>query len=84
MSKTFNTKEGFDRPNHADFMDASELRAMKFSGMRHNSISEDIEIWTEGDLRKSISQAERAIRPNAVEEAFAEIFKLYVVEIEGR
>ena len=83
MAKTFNTKEGFDRPNHADFMDASELRAMKFSGVRHNSISDDIEIWTEGDLRKAISQVERTIRPHAVEEAFAEIFKLDFVAIEG-
>jgi hypothetical protein len=41
----------FNRPDHPDFKDSSELKKMEFSGIRHNKISHEWEIWTLGDLR---------------------------------
>lgn len=76
MNNYFNQKEGFERPNHPDFMDASELKAMNFSGVRHNSLSDDTEIWIDGERVKIISAVARSINPHAVEEAFQEVFKL--------
>ena len=36
--------EDFNRPSHPDFMTAKELKDMKFSGTRHNSLVDSIEI----------------------------------------
>lgn len=55
MKKTLpKTREGFERPNHPDYMDSSELKKTKFSGTRHNRITDEFEIWTLGDLRAHV------------------------------
>lgn len=43
--------EEFKRPDHYDFMDSSELAKIKWSGMRHNSISHRMELWIEGVVK---------------------------------
>jgi len=83
MSKTFTKPvEGFDRPNHPDFMDSMELRALRFSGVRKNSISGDTEIWLEGYVRASISETSIAINPHAVDDAMSEIFKIDCLSVD--
>ena len=66
--------EEFIRPNHHDFMDTSELRKIAFSGLRHNSISDDMEIWVHGEVRRSVTRSERVLNPQAVDAAFVEVF----------
>ena len=43
--------EDFKRPDHNDFKDFYELTKDKFSGVRHNSISNEIEIWVLGEIK---------------------------------
>ena len=38
------------RPDHPDFMDASELKKREFCGLRHNKLSNQMEIWKLGKL----------------------------------
>lgn len=70
------TMEDFKRPNHPDFMTSSELKAIKFSGMRGNSITDSIELWTLGDMRVSISKTQVELDPLAVNKAYCELFCL--------
>lgn len=82
MAKTFKKPtEGFDRPDHPDFMDTQELKKINFSGIRHNSLSEDIEIWVDGTIAKSITKFSRSMDERAVRKALEEVFGLEVVEI---
>ena len=74
-------KEGFDRPDHNDFATALELKERGFSGLRHNSITDAMEIWTEGDLRRSISRSELALNPDLLDTALAETFCLDDVSV---
>lgn len=43
--------DDYKRPDHNDFKDFYELRKEKFSGIRHNSISQEIEIWLDGEIK---------------------------------
>jgi len=69
--------EDFDskRPDHPDFMDYFELKKEGWSGIRHNQISNDIEIWIDGEIKRSISERERfydsdLVLANALREVF--------------
>ena len=64
------TMEDFRRPNHPDFLTSSELKRIEFSGIRHNSITNNIEIWTLGDLRAECRTEEE------FHKAYATIFKI--------
>lgn len=68
--------EDFQRPNHADFMDSSELKKKEFSGLRHNSLSDEAEVWIRGEVVKRVTRAEVAINPLAINRAFEEAFGL--------
>lgn len=70
------TMEDFKRPNHYDFMDSSELKKAKFTGLRHNSITDSAEIWIEGEIRKIVTFAEVALDPLAINKAYEEVFCL--------
>ena len=63
-------REEFKRPSHYDFMMTSELKAAGFSGIRHNSISNDVEIWILGEIRQKISKADIELNPYLVEETW--------------
>lgn len=71
----------FKRPTHNDFKDSSELKAEKFTGVRKNSLNGEIEIWTEGDLRASISELQLKVNPYAYAEKYAEVFALEGMEV---
>lgn len=73
----------FKRPNHADFLDSSELKKMEFSGIRHNNLIQTMEIWTLGDLRGSIPDHEVLLYPEKFNALYADIFGLNGVEVEG-
>lgn len=66
----------FKRPNHRDFMTASELKKENFSGIRHNSLNEDAEIWIDGELRESITLQATLLDPDAINKAMERVFLL--------
>jgi hypothetical protein len=74
------------RPDHPDFMCASELKKAEFSGIRHNSLTDQTEIWKVGEVAKVISKAlmDQAVDKNAVlAMAMEDTFGIYDVAIEG-
>ena len=70
------TMEDFNRPNHADFMTHSELVARKFSGLRHNCLNNDAEIWIEGEIQASVTELAISLDPDALNKAFEKVFAL--------
>ena len=49
------TMEDFKRPDHPDFATSHELKAMNFTGVRHNKLTSVYEIWTHGDIRARVT-----------------------------
>jgi hypothetical protein len=49
--------EHFKRPDHPDFMDATELKKTKFSGLRANQVGLQTEIWVLGEIVVAVSFA---------------------------
>lgn len=68
--------EEFKRPDHYDFMDASELRKVKWSGLRHNSISHRMELWIDGVVKGEYLPGEE----DRMKKDFEDIFELHHVE----
>lgn len=75
------TIEDFKRPDHLDFMTVGELRTAKFTGLRHNSLTNDCEIWLCGFLEKIVSPNDIKLNPHAIDEAYADTFHM---KIEAR
>lgn len=74
------TQEEFNRPNHPDFATTSELKAQEFSGLRHNSLTDDAEIWILGEIRRKVSKNEVLLDPDAINKAFEEVYCLHEVQ----
>lgn len=74
--KGFSTKEGFERPNHPDFMDNTELRKIKFTGVRHNQLTNDCELWIVGYVVETVTEAQVALNPMAINEAYERVFAI--------
>lgn len=72
------TIDNFRRPSHPDFMDMFELAAIRFSGVRHNSISDYMEVWVDG-VRKMEMPYYKYGTPEWDKE-YAELFGLHNVE----
>ena len=70
------TMEDFNRPNHPDFMTSSELVKIEFTGIRHNSITNDCEIWILGNLERRITKEEVLMDDKAISKAYEEVFGL--------
>ena len=70
------TMEDFKRPNHPDFMSSSELKVLKFSGLRHNSLTDRAEIWVLGNLEREITRTQILLDPMAINKAWADVFAL--------
>ena len=68
--------EDFKRPNHPDFMFASELEKIKWSGLRHNSLSNDAEIWVLGEVVERVSKLQVQLNPLAINQAYEKVFGL--------
>lgn len=73
------TMEDFRRPNHPDFMTTSELKKEQWSGIRHNALSQNCEIWLLGEIRASVSPELVELNHHAIDEAYAEVFCLHEV-----
>ena len=69
-----------DRPDHPDFMDASELKKIEFTGVRHNSLDDSIEMWLVGERKFYVSVAERQLDPEAFQKKYKELFNLEHVD----
>lgn len=78
ISDTFGKTEEFKRPDHPDFMSSSELAQMRWSGIRHNSLIDKLEIWYDGVVKGEFGKHEQ----ERLEKAFAEIFGLHIVKTE--
>lgn len=73
------TMEDFKRPDHPDFHTSSELAKNQWSGIRHNSVTNDAEIWLLGEMMVAISPEQVNLNMHAIDEAYAEIFGLHEV-----
>lgn len=73
------TVEDYQRSNHPDFATAGELRNMQFTGMRSNSITDDMEIWESGEIKATVTQRQIAMNPNAIQRAIEDVFSLHEV-----
>lgn len=63
------------RPDHPDFMDFYELKDTQFSGIRHNELNGDTEIWILGEIRKRLSKEDMFYDPDVkLSLAFKELF----------
>lgn len=51
--------EEFKRPDHYDFMDSTELREAKWSGVRHNSLTHRMELWIVGEMKRDFLPSEQ-------------------------
>lgn len=75
--------EEYKRSNHEDFCTSKELKDRDFYGIRHNSISNNREIWVAGELRASLNEDIIQMNPHKWEELYSETFGLKeVVEIK--
>lgn len=72
--------EDFKRPLHADFATSSELKERQFSGIRINSITDEQELWTFGDMRFAVSLSELHRDPTIWDKKYEEAFKLHDVQ----
>lgn len=45
------TMEDFIRPEHPDFKDFYELQKARWSGIRKNEISQEVEFWVLGEIK---------------------------------
>lgn len=80
MSQDFDSK----RPDHPDFMDHSELKKARFSGLRSNTLSSELEIWVDGEIRRRItSEALAKDGDGLIAIAMEDIFGLHDVAISG-
>ena len=68
----------FKRPDHPDFATESELKKQCWSGVRNNSITQEWEIWIDGERRALGALKDKA----AFEKAYADVFGLDHVEVK--
>lgn len=78
ISDTFGKTEEFKRPDHTDFMTSSELQKARWSGIRHNSLSDKLELWVDGVVRGEYLKSEE----DRMQEDFKRIFGLHDVAID--
>lgn len=76
--------EEFKRPDHNDFLTSTELKKAKFSGVRHNSITDMQEIWILGRLEGSMAMSMVAAFPKKWEELYRDVFGLSSVTAGSR
>lgn len=79
MSEDFDSK----RPDHPDFMDHSELKKERFSGLRANALSSELEVWLDGEIKKTISAEQIAKHGDAaIAVAIEDVFLLTDVAMD--
>jgi len=73
---TWNDK--ITRPTHPDFATAKELKDLEYTGLRHNSLTNEIEIWTLGDIRARAPADDK----KKVAETYAAVFGIEEVAFD--
>jgi len=68
--------ESFKRSAHADFATSAELKQREFTGVRNNSITNEIEFWILGNLEKKVSVTLASTNPNFIQETFTDLFAM--------
>ena len=71
------------RPDHADFMTSAELKEIEFSGLRNNSLNNDLECWVLGELVFFVTPEETRRSPGAFHRKYEKHFMLHNVEKEN-
>jgi hypothetical protein len=80
MTEDFDSK----RPDHPDFMTHGELKLREFSGIRHNSIDQSVEVWYMGTIAEVIPQQMLMLDANtAIGQALERVFGIRVVFVKG-
>jgi len=74
--------EDFKRPDHNDFRDSSELAKESFCGIRHNSLSDYMELWVEGSKILEMSVTEIRSNPEKWKKELADALGLHHIEFE--
>jgi hypothetical protein len=72
--------EDFKRPNHNDFATSEELKSRNFTGIRHNSITNEQELWVEGHIKLAMNVELLRRDPQSWHRKYEEIFSLHHVE----
>jgi hypothetical protein len=72
--------EDFKRPDHDDFATSAELSARRFTGIRHNSITNEQELWVEGHIKLAMSVDMLRVNPQLWHKKYEELFALHHVE----
>ena len=73
--------EGFQRPNHPDFMDSSELKRMEWTGVRQNEISREWEFWIVGEIKERVH--ETVATPQKLKQVHMDLFGLRGDRFDG-
>lgn len=68
--------EKHKRSDHNDFATSAELKTRKFSGWRHNSIAEVMELWVLGEVRRTVTPAMMKQDPQIMEKVYADLFAI--------
>lgn len=66
----------YKRSNHNDFATSDELKKRKFSGWRSNQLSNETELWVNGEIVRRVTAFELTLDPHRVEKVHAEFFGL--------
>lgn len=69
-------EDDYKRPNHRDFMDSTELKKDNFTGMRHNSITDSVEIWVLGEKVRTVTNFELQTNRRAIVKALSDEFAI--------
>lgn len=76
-SVNYGKTEGFNRPNHPDFLTTSELKSSGFTGLRKHEMARDWEFWIIGEIKKRVTFTELINNPKALEDAHIELFGMH-------
>ena len=64
------------RPDHNDFRTTYELKGVKFSGMRDNTLAGQYEIWVAGEILGTVSHEAASSDPLALTKKYADVFAI--------
>lgn len=62
-------------------MTRADCRAENFSGIRKCEISSNHEIWLNGNLMKEVTESQMESDSQAIQKAYAEVFKLGLEQV---
>lgn len=66
--------EVYKRSSHNDFATSAELKDKKFTGWRHNSLTDTMELWILGEVKRTVTPAMLKSDPQIIEKVQLEYF----------